>query len=167
MERVAEGGGGGGGRGGGGERENDSRNDWGFAPGTMATSILDYERLHLQAVSRRRGIPTVFVTFDGILGTNTTATAAASTTAITTAAAAANTTANTAANTTANTTASTAAGAAAAAAGAGAGADADAAAAGAAAAAPRLCLSFLLLLLYNGYAEHSLYTVPYTLYSLY
>jgi hypothetical protein len=43
-----------------GEQEKEEDN-WGFAPGTMATSILDYERLHLQAVSRRRGIPTVFI----------------------------------------------------------------------------------------------------------
>jgi hypothetical protein len=35
---------------------------WGFAAGTRAVSILDFERLHLQAVSRKNRLPTAFIT---------------------------------------------------------------------------------------------------------
>jgi hypothetical protein len=34
---------------------------WGFAPGTRATNILDFERQHLAAVSKKHGFLTVFI----------------------------------------------------------------------------------------------------------
>jgi hypothetical protein len=40
--------------------------DWGFAAETKAVNILDYERLHLEAVSKKNTLGTVFVTFDSL-----------------------------------------------------------------------------------------------------
>jgi hypothetical protein len=38
---------------------------WGFDPGTKAANKLDFERLHLQSVSRKKGLPTVFICLRG------------------------------------------------------------------------------------------------------
>jgi hypothetical protein len=38
---------------------------WGFLPGTKAASLLDFERLHIECVSKRHNLPVVFVDLHG------------------------------------------------------------------------------------------------------
>jgi hypothetical protein len=37
---------------------------WGFEKGKKATSVLDYERMHLEAVSKKHGLPTAFIALE-------------------------------------------------------------------------------------------------------